>query len=123
MGSEPLFIGLLLGGIGLPWLLVAVASLGNTLGAVLNWWLGRELERFSGRRWFPVSPAALDKARGWYQRWGRWTLLLSWMPVIGDPLTLVAGVMRERLWIFLALVGFSKTCRFAALAYITLYWA
>jgi membrane protein YqaA with SNARE-associated domain len=117
------FIGMLLGGVGTPWLLVLVASLGNVLGAVLNWWLGLELERFSGRRWFPVSPSQLERARGWYQRWGRWTLLLSWMPVIGDPLTVIAGVMRESLWVFLALVGFSKTCRFAALAYITLYWA
>jgi len=123
VGSEPVFIGMLLGGVGTPWLLVAVASLGNVLGAVLNWWLGRELGRFSGRRWFPVSAAALEKAQGWYHRWGRWTLLLSWMPIIGDPLTVVAGVMRENIWVFLALVGLSKTCRFAVLAYITLYWA
>jgi len=123
VGSEPVFIGMLLGGVGTPWLLVAVASLGNVLGAVLNWWLGRELGRFSGWRWFPVSAAALEKAQGWYHRWGRWTLLLSWMPIIGDPLTVVAGVMRENIWVFLALVGLSKTCRFAVLAYITLYWA
>lgn len=122
IGSEPVFIGLLLGGVGAPWLLVAVASLGNTLGSVVNWWLGGKLERFAGRRWFPVGPAALDRARGWYGRWGRWSLLLAWLPVVGDPLTVIAGVMRERLGVFLALVGFSKTCRFAALALITLHW-
>ena len=122
MASEPVFIGLLLGGLGLPWLLVAVAGVANTLGAVVNWWLGGQLERFSGRRWFPISPRALEWSRGWYHRWGRWSLLLAWMPVLGDPLTLMAGVMRERLWVFLLLVGFSKTCRFAALALITLHW-
>lgn len=122
IGSEPVFIGLLLGGVTAPWLLVMVASTGNTLGAVVNWWLGGHLERFAGRRWFPVGPAALERARGWYARWGRWSLLLAWLPLVGDPLTVMAGVMRERLWVFLALVGFSKTCRFAALALITLQW-
>lgn len=123
VGSEPLFIGLLLGGVAAPWLLVAVASLGNTLGSVVNWWLGRQLPRFAGRRWFPVQPAALERARGWYARWGRWSLLLAWMPLIGDPLTVVAGVMRERLGVFVALVGVSKTCRFAALALVALEWS
>lgn len=122
MGSEPVFVGLLLGGVAAPWLLVAVASLGNTLGAVVNWWLGGRLERFSGRPWFPVGPEALARARGWYLRWGRWSLLLAWLPLVGDPLTVMAGVMRERLWVFLALVGLSKTCRFAALALITEQW-
>jgi membrane protein YqaA with SNARE-associated domain len=123
VGSEPVFIAMLLGAVGVPWLLVVVASLGNILGAVLNWWLGMELERFSSRRWFPVPPEALERAKRWYHVWGRWTLLLSWMPIIGDPLTIMAGVMRERLWIFLLLVSVAKTCRFATLAYITLYWA
>lgn len=122
IGSEPLFVGLLLGGVAAPWLLVTVASLGNTLGAVVNWWLGGRLERFSGRRWFPAGPEALARARGWYLRWGRWSLLLAWLPLVGDPLTVMAGVMRERLWVFLALVGLSKTCRFAVLALITLQW-
>ncbi len=123
IGSEPVFVGLLLGGVGAPWLLVAVASLGNTLGSVVNWWLGARLERFAGRRWFPVNPTALQRARGWYARWGRWSLLLAWLPVVGDPLTVMAGLMGERLGVFLALVGFSKTCRFAALALITLRWS
>ena len=110
-------MGLLLGGVGTPWLLVAVASLGNTLGSVVNWWIGG---RLAGQEMFPVKHLA--RAQGWYTRWGRWSLLLAWLPFIGDPLTVVAGVMRERLGVFLALVGLSKTCRFAALAAITLQW-
>ena len=66
--------------------------------------------------------ARLQQAQHWYARYGRWSLLLSWMPVIGDPLTLVAGVMRERLWIFVAIVTLAKAGRYAALAAITLAW-
>ena len=117
--SEALLVALLIEGYS-PWWLVAVASVGNVLGSTVNWWLGRQIARFGGRRWFPVSPAALEHARARYVRWGRWTLLLSWVPVIGDPLTLMAGVMRERLSVFLALVAFAKTTRYVVLAAITL---
>lgn len=113
--SEAVLVALLLEGHS-PWRLVAVASVGNVLGSTVNWWLGREIVRFGDRRWFPVKPAALERARRWYARWGRWTLLLSWMPVIGDPLTLAAGMMRERFAVFLALVAFAKTLRYAMLA-------
>ena len=67
------------------WALIAVATLGNSAGSAVNWWLGRSLTRFQGRRWFPFSPESLRKAEGWYHRYGRWSLLCSWMPVIGDP--------------------------------------
>lgn len=113
--SEAVLVALLLDGHS-PWRLVAVASIGNVLGSTLNWWLGREIARFGDRRWFPVKPAALERARRWYARWGRWTLLLSWLPVVGDPLTLVAGMMRERLPVFLAIVTFAKTLRYVVLA-------
>lgn len=113
--SEAVLVALLLEGHS-PWRLVAVASIGNVLGSTVNWWLGREIARFGDRRWFPVKPEALERARGWYARRGRWTLLLSWVPVIGDPLTLAAGMMRERFLVFLALVGFAKTARYVALA-------
>lgn len=119
MQSEAVLVALLLADHPVAWL-VAVASAGNVLGSLVNWWLGRGLERFRDRRWFPVSPAALARAQDWYARHGRWTLLLSWLPVVGDPLTLVAGVMRERLWVFLLLVTFAKTGRYAVLAAITL---
>jgi len=118
--SEPVLVGLLLMGETPAWLLVLVASIGNTLGAVLNWWLGRQVDRFRDRRWFPVPPAALDRATGWYHRWGRWSLLLSWAPIIGDPLTLVAGVLREPIGTFLLLVAIAKTARYVVLAWATL---
>ncbi len=118
--SEPVLVGLLLLGDIPAWLLVLVASIGNTLGAVLNWWLGGQVDRFRDRRWFPVPPAALDRASGWYHRWGRWSLLLSWAPIIGDPLTLVAGVLKEPLPTFLLLVAIAKTGRYVVLAWATL---
>ncbi|GAB3051520.1 YqaA family protein [Stenotrophomonas tumulicola] len=117
--SEAVLVALLVGG-GNPWLLVAVATAGNVLGAMLNWWLGRQALRFQGRRWFPVSPALLQQAQAWYHRYGRWSLLLSWAPVIGDPITLAAGVMREPLRMFLPLVLLAKAGRYVVLALATL---
>jgi membrane protein YqaA with SNARE-associated domain len=120
--SEAVLVGLLLNGQYWLWLLLGVATLGNVLGSLLNWWLGRGIERFRERRWFPVSPEHLEKARGRYQRYGHWSLLLSWVPIIGDPLTLVAGVMREPVGRFLLIVSFAKGARYAVLALATLGW-
>ncbi|CAM3683921.1 MULTISPECIES: YqaA family protein [Pseudomonadaceae] len=120
--SEAVLVALLLAGQHPLWALLLVATLGNVLGSWVNWLLGRSIEHYRERRWFPVSPARLQQAQGWYARYGRWSLLLSWMPVIGDPLTLVAGVMRERLWIFIAIVTLAKAGRYAVLAAITLAW-
>lgn len=120
--SEAVLVGLLVSGHYSLWLLLGIATLGNVLGSVVNWWLGRWAEHFKGRRWFPVSDKQLDKARGHYARWGHWTLLLSWVPIIGDPLTLVAGVMREPLWRFLVLVSLAKSVRYGVLAALTLHW-
>lgn len=121
--SESVLVALLLSGTYVPWMLVAIASAGNVLGALLNWLLGRYLEHFRHKAWFPVSEARLQQAQRGYARYGRWSLLLSWMPVIGDPLTLVAGVMRERVWIFLLIVSLAKTARYAVLAALTLGWS
>lgn len=103
-------------------LLLVVASVGNVLGAVINWVLGRGMERFADRRWFPVKPAALQSASQWYHRYGRWSLLGSWLPIVGDPLTVVAGVLREPFWSFLILVTIAKTARYAVLGWIVLNW-
>jgi membrane protein YqaA with SNARE-associated domain len=102
--------------------LLAVASLGNIFGSVANWLLGRGIERFRGRRFFPVSEEALRRAEGHYARWGYWSLLLSFAPVIGDPLTVIAGVLREPCWRFVVLVSISKIGRYLALAWLTLRW-
>ncbi|QFY59240.1 DedA family protein [Rhizobium grahamii] len=100
--------------------LIAVATMGNVLGSTVNWLLGLGIERFRHKRWFPVSQPALDKAQGWYRRYGKWSLLLSWMPIIGDPITIVAGVLREPFPMFLLLVTIAKTVRYGVLAAATL---
>ena len=120
MQSEAALAGLLLMKTHPLWLLLAVASLGNVLGSLVNWLLGRGIERFRDRRWFPIGPVSLDRAQAWYRRYGKWSLLLSWMPVIGDPLTVVAGVLREPLPVFLALVAVAKVGRYLVVAGVTL---
>jgi len=101
------------------WLLLGVATFGNVLGSLVNWAIGRQMERFAGRRWFPASPRQMERAKGWYARYGRWSLLASWVPVIGDPLTLAAGIMREPLWSFLLLVTIAKAARYIAVVAAT----
>lgn len=122
MQSEAALAGLLLTDAHSPALLVAVASVGNVLGSAINWMLGRGIERFRDRAWFPAKPASLARAQLWYRRYGRWSLLLSWVPIIGDPLTVVAGVLREPFPVFLLLVAAAKIGRYLILAGIALNW-
>lgn len=91
-----------------------VATTANTLGSCVNWALGRFLLQFRERRWFPFSAKQIDRASGWYNRYGLWSLLFAWVPVIGDPLTLIAGTLKVRFWLFLLLVGAGKGARYAA---------
>jgi membrane protein YqaA with SNARE-associated domain len=114
--SEVVFVAMLAAGTAPAWAVLAVASVGNTLGSVVNWRLGREIGRFRGRRWFPVTDAQLARAQGWYARWGVWTLLLSWAP-FGDGFTVAAGAMGTPLWLFTAIVAAVKTARYAAIAW------
>lgn len=95
-----------------PWLLIAVAALGNTLGAVVNWGIGRYLLHWSDRRWFPFSREQLHRASERFNKYGVWSLLLAWMPIIGDPLTFAAGVLQVPLAWFLPLVAIGKTLRY-----------
>ena len=118
--SEAVLVGLLLNGQSAFWLLIAVATLGNTLGSVINWWLGRYLEHFQDKRWFPVKAASLARAQQWFQRYGWGVLLLSWLPIIGDPLTVVAGVMRMRLLPFVLVVAVAKGGRYGVLAWMVM---
>jgi membrane protein YqaA with SNARE-associated domain len=116
--SEIVFVALQLrGDIAIEWIVI-VASIGNILGSGLNYGLGRVLERYRGRKWFPVSEAQLERARVWYLKWGVWTLLLSWAP-LGDALTVIAGVMRTNVWLFFGLVTVAKTLRYIAVAWLT----
>ena len=114
--SELVLAGLLAIGRYDPWLLLAAATAGNVLGSVVNWAIGRFLHHYRDRRWFPIPPRALEKAERTFARWGAWSLLLSWLPVIGDPLTLVAGLLRTPLRIFLPLVLVAKAGRYLAIS-------
>jgi membrane protein YqaA with SNARE-associated domain len=115
--SEVLLFALLRDG-GDPWMLVAVATLGNTLGAVVNWVLGLYILRFQHKRWFYFSQKQISKAQAWFQRYGVWTLLLAWLPIGGDPLTLIAGIMRVKIVPFLLLVGLGKGLRYVFVVWI-----
>ncbi|WP_312890529.1 YqaA family protein [Rhizobium laguerreae] len=117
--SEAVLLGLILSGDYSVVSLTAVASVGNILGAVVNWFLGRGLERLKDKRWFPIRPDKLVHAQRWYQRYGKWSLLASWVPFVGDAITVVAGVMKEPLLVFILLVGIAKTARYGILAAVT----
>jgi membrane protein YqaA with SNARE-associated domain len=114
--SEAVLVGLILSGDYSVLALTAVASVGNVLGAVVNWFLGRGLERLKDKSWFPIRPDKLVHAQRWYQRYGKWSLLASWVPFVGDAITVVAGVMKEPLPVFILLVGIAKTARYGILA-------
>jgi len=112
--SEVVFAGLQQAGYD-PLALWAWATAGNTLGAAVNWGLGRYLLHFEDRRWFPFRLDTLGKAQQWFQRYGVWSLLLAWLPIGGDALTFIAGVMRVRFDLFLLLTAIGKGARYAML--------
>jgi membrane protein YqaA with SNARE-associated domain len=94
MSSEVVLGALAVSGAADVWLLLAVATAGNTLGAVVNWGIGRYASTWRTRlHW--LEEAKFERACRWFNRWGIWCLLLSWLPVVGDPLTVVAGVLRS----------------------------
>jgi membrane protein YqaA with SNARE-associated domain len=72
--------------------------------------------QFSNRPWFPADQKQLQRAERYYHKYGRYSLLLSWAPFIGDPITLIAGLLREPLWSFLILVTVAKCGRYMAVA-------
>jgi membrane protein YqaA with SNARE-associated domain len=100
------------------WMLLAVASVANLAGSCVNWLMGRFLSHWAGRRWFPATPQQIDRAASWYHRYGWPTLLASWVPIIGDPLTVVAGFLRTPFWLFVIVVAFAKTARYATLLWV-----
>ncbi|MCG6943575.1 MAG: DedA family protein [Thiohalocapsa sp.] len=110
--SELALVGLLAAGYD-PWLLWLWATAGNTLGAAVNYVLGRWLMHWQDRPWFPFKPEQLGPARRWYARWGIWSLLMAWLPVGGDALTFIAGLMRAPFWLFFLLTAAGKGGRYA----------
>ncbi|MFT6022133.1 MAG: membrane protein YqaA with SNARE-associated domain [Ascidiaceihabitans sp.] len=122
MQSEAVLVGLLALDAHSTVALIVVATVGNVLGSIINWYLGRYILRFKNKRWFPSSEQQLERAQNWYRRYGRWSLLASWLPIVGDPLTVVAGVMKEPIGPFIILVTLAKGTRYIVLAAIVLSW-
>ncbi len=118
--SEAVLAGLLIADNQQVWLLLLVASLGNTLGAAVNWLIGYHFQHLLKCKWFKIKPESLQRAQCWYHRYGRWSLLLSWMPIVGDPITLVAGILREPFRPVMAIVFVAKAIRYVIVAAIVL---
>lgn len=118
--SEALLLALVLDNPSVVGWLILTATIGNTLGSVLNWWLGRYLHHFQDKRWFPVSKKSLGYAEQRFRKYGKWSLLLSWMPIIGDPLTVIAGLLKVPFRTFLILVSIAKGLRYLVIGGVVL---
>ena len=99
-------------------LLLIVASIGNTLGSVVNWALGFYSRNLTTKKWFPFKKTQIERSSKWFSKFGKWTLLFAWVPIIGDPLTLVAGLLRVRFLDFLILVMIGKISRYLVIFYL-----
>jgi membrane protein YqaA with SNARE-associated domain len=117
--SEVLLVTLLTQGKS-TWLIWLFATVGNTLGAVVNWILGHYLLHYQTRTWFPFKLTELSRAQRWFQRYGVWSLLFAWLPVVGDALTFIAGIMRVNFFLFLILTAIGKGLRYWVVIIITL---
>jgi len=100
------------------YLLLVVASFGNIFGSSVNWYLGKKILIFKDKKWFPVNEKQIAKSEMYFKKYGIWSLLLAWVPIIGDPLTVIAGILRVNFFTFLLLVSFSKTSRYIFLIFI-----
>ena len=93
-------------------LLITFSSLGNILGSVFNWVLGFYFIKLQNKKWFPFNQEQISKSSQWFEKYGKWSLLFAWVPIIGDPLTFVSGTMKTKFFIFLILVGIGKISRY-----------
>lgn len=116
--SEVVLVTLLLQGES-PWLLWCAATSGNTLGSMVSWAMGRYLLFYQDRRWFPFKPDKLVKAQRWFKKYGEWTLLFAWLPVGGDALPFLAGIMRVNPLVTLVLCGIGKGVRYGLVIMLT----
>ena len=99
-------------------LLLIVASFGNTLGSVVNWALGFYSRNLTTKKWFPFKDKQIENSSKWFSKFGKWSLLFAWVPFIGDPLTLVAGLLRVKFLEFLILVMIGKISRYIVIFYL-----
>ena len=100
------------------YLLLAIASFGNIFGSSINWYLGTKILIFKDKKWFPVSEKQITRSEIYFKKYGIWSLLLAWVPIIGDPLTVIAGILRVKFLTFLILVCVSKVSRYIFLIFI-----
>ena len=100
------------------YLLLVVASFGNILGSSVNWYLGKKILIFKDKKWFPANERQIAKGEIYFKKYGIWSLLLAWVPIIGDPLTIVAGILRVKFLTFLLLISISKISRYIFLIFI-----
>jgi membrane protein YqaA with SNARE-associated domain len=106
---------------GHPWLpLVLVATAGNLMGSLLTYGMGRVGNRVLHNRWLGIDEHEVSRAEAWFRKWGLSSLLLAWLPVVGDPLCLVAGLLRVRFIPFVFLVGTGKLARYGFLAWFVI---
>ena len=112
LSSELTLAGLLNTNIYNPYALLGIASLGNILGSVFNWLLGFYLLKHINKEWIPFKQNQIVSASKWFQKFGIWSLLFAWVPIIGDPLTFVAGILRVKFFLFLILVFVGKISRY-----------
>ncbi len=117
LSSEALLATLLAKGYT-PLYLWLSATAGNTLGSCINWGLGRWCLHWQASRWFPVSATQLAKAQAHFQRYGSWSLLFAWLPIVGDPLTFIAGILKVPFARFVLLVLIGKAVRYALVIWI-----
>jgi len=99
-------------------LLLIVASIGNVLGSVVNWALGFYSRNLSSKKWFPFKETQIEKSSKWFRKFGKWSLLFAWVPVLGDPLTLIAGLLRVKFLDFIILVAIGKVSRYLVVFYL-----
>ena len=99
-------------------LLLIVASFGNILGSVVNWVLGFYSRNLTTKKWFPFKDKQIENSSKWFSKFGKWSLLFAWVPIIGDPLTLVAGLLRVRFLYFIILVAIGKVSRYVLIYYL-----
>ena len=100
-------------------MLIATASLGNISGSIFNWLLGFYLLKHMNKKWFPFKKNQINSASNWFQKFGIWSLLFAWVPMIGDPLTLMAGILKVKFFLFLILVSIGKISRYFFIYYLT----
>ena len=99
-------------------LLLTVASFGNVLGSVVNWALGFYSRNLTTKKWFPFNETQIERSTKWFRKFGKWLLLFAWVPLVGDPLTLVAGLLRVRFLDFIILVAIGKVSRYLMVFYL-----